>query len=132
MSLSPRGIVKLTVERFLRQENNVWVGRNTDYKYHSTDMHFRWNVKWRLEHLGMLGIMVEMALCLTSTAKIQQREQTVSTFTDSFIALSLLFHSLMLAAHATNYGCDSPLNKFNKYAAETAKTVSSVICFHLH
>ena len=29
----------------------------TDYSKH---MHFRWKIKWRLEHLGALGIMDEM------------------------------------------------------------------------
>ena len=31
------------------------------YKYHSKDTHFRWKIKWRLEHLGALGIMGEAA-----------------------------------------------------------------------
>ena len=30
----------------------------TDYLKHS---HFRWKIKWRLEHLGALGIMGETA-----------------------------------------------------------------------
>ena len=31
----------------------------TDYSKHT---HFRWEIKWRLEHLGALGMMDEMAL----------------------------------------------------------------------
>ena len=30
----------------------------TDYSKHT---HFRWKIKWRLEHLGTLGIMGEVA-----------------------------------------------------------------------
>ena len=29
---------------------------------HSKHMHFQWKIKWWLEHLGVLGIMGEMAL----------------------------------------------------------------------
>ena len=34
----------------------TWI--ETDYSKHS---HFRWKTKWRLEHLGTLGSMGEMA-----------------------------------------------------------------------
>ena len=31
-----------SVDWFLGQENNRWLGWNTDYKYHSKNTHFRW------------------------------------------------------------------------------------------
>ena len=37
-----------------RTQSVAWMG--TDYSKH---MHFRWKIKWRLEHLGALGIMGE-------------------------------------------------------------------------
>ena len=37
-----------------RKQSMAWM--ETDYSKHS---HFRWKIKWRLEHLGMLGIMGE-------------------------------------------------------------------------
>ena len=40
----------------------------TDY---SKRTHFRWKIKWRLEHLGTLGIMGE-------TAQINKTYQTVT------------------------------------------------------
>ena len=33
-------------------------------EHHSKDTHFRWKIKWRLEYLGALCIMGEMALYL--------------------------------------------------------------------
>ena len=30
---------------------------NTNYKYHSNDMHFQWKIQWRLKLWGALGIM---------------------------------------------------------------------------
>ena len=54
---SPRGILRLTVEWFLRQENDRWLGWNTDYKYYSKDTRFRRKIKWRLELLGAQWIM---------------------------------------------------------------------------
>ena len=37
-----------------RKQSMAWM--ETDYLKH---MHFRWKIKWRLEHLGALGIMGE-------------------------------------------------------------------------
>ena len=54
-----KGIVRLTVEWFLRRENIRWLGWNTDYKRHSKDTNFRRKIKWRLEVWGALGIMGE-------------------------------------------------------------------------
>ena len=48
----------MTVEWFLRREKIDGLECNTDYKYHSKDMHFRWKI-WRLELLGTLGVMGE-------------------------------------------------------------------------
>ena len=31
---------------------------------YSKDTHFRWKIKWRLEHLGVLGIVVETEVYL--------------------------------------------------------------------
>ena len=39
-----------------RKQSIAWM--ETDY---SKDTYFRWKVKWRLEHLGALGTMGEMA-----------------------------------------------------------------------
>ena len=39
----------------------------TDY---SKGTHFRWKIKWRLEHLGALGIMGETAPCRTHNALV--------------------------------------------------------------
>ena len=39
-----------------RKQSMAWM--ETDYSKH---MYFRWKVKWRLEHLGALGTMGEMA-----------------------------------------------------------------------
>ena len=39
-----------------RKQSMAWT--KTDY---SKDAHFRWKLKWRLEHLGALGIMGETA-----------------------------------------------------------------------
>ena len=36
----------------------------TDYSKH---MYFRWKVKWRLEHLGVLGIMGETTLFISTS-----------------------------------------------------------------
>ena len=48
-----RGIVRLTIEWFLSRENNPWL---------ILIKTFRWKIKWRLEHLGALGIVGEAAL----------------------------------------------------------------------
>ena len=39
-----------------RKKSMAWM--ETDYSKHT---YFRWKVKWRLEHLGVLGIMGETA-----------------------------------------------------------------------
>ena len=39
-----------------RKQSMAWM--ETDYSKHT---HFRWKIKWRLEHLGALGIMGETA-----------------------------------------------------------------------
>ena len=39
-----------------RKQSMAWM--ETDYSKHT---HFRWKIKWRLEHLGALGIMVDTA-----------------------------------------------------------------------
>ena len=38
-----------------RKQSMAWM--ETDFSKH---MHFCWKIKWRLEHLGALGIMGEM------------------------------------------------------------------------
>ena len=40
----------------VRKQSMAWM--ETDY---SKDMYFQWKVKWRLEHLGMIGTMGETA-----------------------------------------------------------------------
>ena len=40
-----------------RKQSMAWM--ETDYSKHT---HFRWKIKWRLEHLGALGIMVRGAV----------------------------------------------------------------------
>ena len=37
-----------------RKQSMAWI--ETDYSKHT---YFRWKVKWRLEHLGALGVMGE-------------------------------------------------------------------------
>ena len=39
-----------------RKQSIAWM--ETDYSKHT---HFLWKIKWRLEHLGTLGIMGDMA-----------------------------------------------------------------------
>ena len=39
-----------------RKQSMAWI--ETDYSKHK---HFRWKIKWRLEHLGALGTMGETA-----------------------------------------------------------------------
>ena len=39
-----------------RKQAMAWM--ETDYSKHT---HFRWKIKWRLEHLGVLGIMGKIA-----------------------------------------------------------------------
>ena len=39
-----------------RKQSMAWM--ETDYSKHT---YFRWKVKWRLEHLGVLGTMGEIA-----------------------------------------------------------------------
>ena len=41
----------------------------TDYSKHT---YFRWKIKWRLVHLGALGIMGETALKLHGEVRLQQ------------------------------------------------------------
>ena len=48
---SPRGIVRLTVEWFLSDSLDGTQIINMK------DTHLGWQIKWRLEHLGALGIM---------------------------------------------------------------------------
>ena len=57
-TLSPIGIVRLTVEWFMSRESNRWLGWKRIIQKHT---YFRWKIKWRLEHLGALGIMGETA-----------------------------------------------------------------------
>ena len=45
----------MTVQWFLIRENNRWLGWNTNITQNTPP--FRWKIKWRLEHLGALGIM---------------------------------------------------------------------------
>ena len=45
-----------------------------DYKYHSKDSHFRWELKWRLECWGALRIMGEAAPLARVVPKSYQRE----------------------------------------------------------
>ena len=59
---SPRGLVRLTVEWFLRRENHRWLGWNTDYKYHPKDSQFRWRVKWRLKVFALYELWVTQPL----------------------------------------------------------------------
>ena len=51
-----------------RKQSMAWM--ETDYSKHT---HFRWKIKWRLEHFGALGIMGETALftsyCSTNKTK---------------------------------------------------------------
>ena len=42
----------------VRRQSMAWI--ETDC---SNETHFRWKIKWRLEHLGALGIMGETFLC---------------------------------------------------------------------
>ena len=59
-----------------RKQSMAWM--ETDYSKHT---HFRWKIKWRLEHLGALGIMDEKAF----DTKIQStvaRQVTVERITD--------------------------------------------------
>ena len=52
-----------------RKQSMAWM--ETDYSKHS---YFRWKVKWRLEHLGALGTMGEMApLQLVNKTVLQQK-----------------------------------------------------------
>ena len=44
-----------------REQSVAWV--EMDYKYHSTDSHFPWKLKWRLECWGALRMMGEAVLC---------------------------------------------------------------------
>ena len=43
-----------------RKQSMAWI--ETDYSKHT---HFQWKIKWRLEHLGALGIMGETAPSLS-------------------------------------------------------------------
>ena len=51
----------LTVELFMRRKTIDGLDGN-GYSKHT---HFRWKIKWRLEHLGALGILDEIALAQT-------------------------------------------------------------------
>ena len=53
-----------------RKQSMAWM--ETDYSKHT---HFRWKIKWRLEHLGALGIMGEKLA--HEQAKPQNCKQTL-------------------------------------------------------
>ena len=57
---SPRGIVRLTVEWFLSDSLDGTQIINMK------DTHLGWQIKWRLEHLGALGIMGETGIVFHS------------------------------------------------------------------
>ena len=50
----------------MRKQSMAWM--EMDYSKHT---HFRWKIKWRLEHLSVLGIMGEMAPLITSTVLLE-------------------------------------------------------------
>ena len=50
----------------MRKQSMAWM--ETDYSKHT---HFRWKIKWLLEHLSTLGIMGEMAPLITSTVLLE-------------------------------------------------------------
>ena len=64
---------RLTVEWFLRGENNRWLGLSMVYKHYSKDTHFRWKIKWRLEVLGAQRIMGETAPFMSSPKPISTK-----------------------------------------------------------
>ena len=60
---SPRGIVRLIVEWFLRRENNRWLGWKRDCKYHLP-------IKWQMALLGAPGlraVTIEVSVTATRT-----------------------------------------------------------------
>ena len=52
-----------------RKQSMAWM--ETDY---SKPTYFRWKIKWRLEHLGALGIMVEAAPLIITALVIQRKK----------------------------------------------------------
>ena len=54
----------------------------TDYSKH---MHFRWKIKWWLEHLGALGVMGEMA-------PLSKGEGAVGIYTKNTEMCAMSFH----------------------------------------
>ena len=66
-----------------RKQSMAWM--QTDYSKHT---YFRWKVKWRLEHLGALGVMGE-------TAFIKEGEKNVPKFSwEVFVYTRLSFKEL--------------------------------------
>ena len=59
-----------------RKQSMAWM--ETDYSKHT---YFRWKIKWRLEHLGALGTMGEIApslvlfLCAGSSDVAHEHEE---------------------------------------------------------
>ena len=48
----------------VRKQSMPWM--ETDYSKHTP---FRWKIKWRLEHLGVLGIMDETAPLMNTESR---------------------------------------------------------------